>query len=102
MALCYLADRKVIRTTNYGVNWNTILSMNFSNYGMPLEMDQNSPSVYYFAPDGGGFYRSSDNGASFSEISGNYPFRSPCDIIVMYDSSNIIFVADGVTGSGLG
>jgi photosystem II stability/assembly factor-like uncharacterized protein len=93
---------KVIRTTNYGVTWNTILSLNFSNYGMPLEMDQNSPSVYYFAPDGGGFYKSTDNGASFAEISGNYPFRSPCDIIVMYDSSNVIFVADGVTGSGLG
>ena len=92
----------VIRTTNYGVNWSIILTRGFSNYGMPLEMDQNTPSVYYFAPDGGGFYRSWDNGASFSEISGNYPFRSPCDIIVMYDSSNIIFVADGVTGSGLG
>jgi photosystem II stability/assembly factor-like uncharacterized protein len=93
---------KVIRTTNYGSTWSTILSMNFSNYGMPLEMDQNNPSVYYFAPDGGGFYKSSDNGASFTEISGNYPFRSPCDIVVMYDSSNVLFVADGVTGSGLG
>ena len=93
---------KVIRTTDYGTTWKAVLSLTFSNYGTPLEMDQNNPSVFYFAPDGGGFYKSTDNGGSFTEISGNYPFRSPCDIIVMYDSSNVIFVADGVTGSGLG
>lgn len=92
---------KVIKSTNYGVTWTTILSKNFSNYGQPLEMDQNNPSVFYFAPDGGGFYKSLDTGSIFTEISGNYPFRSPCDLIVMYDSSNIVFVADGVTGSGV-
>ena len=92
---------KVIKSTNYGVTWTTILSKNFSNYGQPLEMDQNNPSVFYFAPDGGGFYKSLDPGSTFTEISGNYPFRSPCDLIVMYDSSNIVFVADGVTGSGV-
>lgn len=91
---------RVTRTTNYGATWTTIVSRNFSNYGQPLEMDQNDPSIYYFAPDNGGFYQSSDNGASFTEISNNYPFRSPCDIIVMWDSSNVIFVGDGVTGSG--
>jgi photosystem II stability/assembly factor-like uncharacterized protein len=93
---------KVIRTTDYGVTWSTILSQNFSNYGQPLEMDQNNPSTFYFAPDGGGFYKSTDVGLTFTEISGMYPFRSPCDLIVMYDSSNVIFLADGVTGSGLG
>ncbi len=93
---------KVIRTTDYGVTWSTILTQNFSNYGQPLEMDQNNPSTFYFAPDGGGFYKSTDIGATFTEISGAFPFRSPCDLIVMYDSSNVIFVADGVTGSGLG
>jgi len=93
---------KVVRTTDYGVTWSTILSINFSNYGTPLEMDQNNPSVFYYAPDGGGFYKSTNSGANFTEISGNYPFRSPCDVMVMHDSSNVIFVADGVTGSGLG
>ena len=93
---------KVIRTTDYGVTWTTILSQNFSNYGQPLEMDQNNPSTFYFAPDGGGFYKSTDTGATFTEISGMYAFRSPCDIIIMHDSSNVVFVADGVTGSGLG
>ncbi|MBS1552506.1 MAG: hypothetical protein JST15_10625 [Bacteroidetes bacterium] len=91
---------KVKRSTNYGATWTDIVSLNFSNYGQPLEMDQNNPNNYYFAPDGGGFYRSTNNGASFTEISGNYPFRSPCDIIVMWDSSNVIYLGDGVTGSG--
>ncbi|MBK8381185.1 MAG: T9SS type A sorting domain-containing protein [Ignavibacteria bacterium] len=91
---------KVYRTTDYGQTWTAVISLNFSNYGQPLEMDQNDPSVFYFAPDNGGFWKSTDNGATFSEISGNYPFRSPCDIIVMYDSSKVVFVADGITGSG--
>lgn len=91
---------RVARTTNYGLNWTNVISIDFSNYGQPLEMDQNNPSTFYYAPDGGGFYKSTDNGASFIEISGNYPFRSPCDIIVTYDSSNVIYVGDGVTGSG--
>lgn len=91
---------KIKRTTNYGATWTDIISDDFSNYGQPLEMDQNNPSNYYFAPDDGGFYRSTDNGASFTEISGNYPFRSPCDIIVMWDSSEVIYIGDGVTGSG--
>ena len=91
---------KVKRSTNYGATWTDIVSRNFSNYGQPLEMDQNDPRIYYFAPDNGGFYKSTDNGVSFNEISNNYPFRSPCDIIVTWDSSNVIFVGDGVTGSG--
>ena len=102
LAAVQSSPNKVIRTTDYGQTWKTILSINFSNYGMPLEMDQNNPAVFYFAPDGGGFYKSTDTGASFREISNNYPFRSPCDIIVMWDSSNVIYLADGVTGSGLG
>lgn len=91
---------KIYRTTNYGQSWTEVLARNFSNYGQPLEMDQNDPSVFYFAPDNGGFYKSSDNGATFAEISNNFAFRSPCDIIVMHDSSKVLFVADGITGSG--
>ncbi len=91
---------RVYRTTNYGTSWTQVIAMNFSSYGQPLEMDQNNPHVFYFAPDNGGFYKSTDDGATFSEISGNYPFRSPCDLLVMWDSSNVIFLADGITGSG--
>lgn len=92
---------RISRSTDYGQTWTTIISRAFSNYGEPLQMDQNNPNVYYFAPDGGGFYKSTDNGATFTEISGNYPFRSPCDIMVSYEDPNTIFLADGTTGSGL-
>jgi len=92
---------KVVRSTNYGATWTTIVERAFSNYGQPLEMDQNNPNIWYFAPDGGGFYKSTNNGANFTEISGNYPFRSPCDLIVEWGNSNNVFCADGITGSGL-
>lgn len=91
---------KIYRSTNYGQSWTEVLAKNFSNYGQPMEMDQNNPTTFYFAPDNGGFYKSSDNGATFAEISNNFAFRSPCDIIVMHDSSKVLFVADGITGSG--
>ncbi len=90
---------KVYRTTNYGASWTQVISQNFSNYGQPLEIDQNNPSVFYFAPDGGGFWKSTNSGASFTEISGNFPFRSPCEILVTWDSSEVIILGDGVTSS---
>jgi len=90
---------KVVRSTNYGATWTTILSMNFSNYGMPLEMDQNDPSKWYYAPDGGGFWVSTNNGANFTEVSNNYPFRSPCDVIVKWGDSREIMIADGITSA---
>jgi len=89
----------VVRSTNYGATWTTVLGINFSNYGMPLENDQNNPNLWYYAPDGGGFWKSTNNGANFTEISSNYPFRSPCDIIVEWENSNNIFIADGVTSA---
>lgn len=91
---------RIYRTTDYGQNWTAVLSLNFSSYGQPLEEDQNNPHNYYFAPDNGGFYRSTNDGASFTEISGNYAFRSPCEIIVAWDSSDVIILGDGTTGSG--
>ncbi|MBS1492180.1 MAG: T9SS type A sorting domain-containing protein [Bacteroidetes bacterium] len=92
---------KVVRSTNYGATWTTIIASNFSSYGMPLEMDQNTPGVFYYAPDNGGFWKSTDNGATFTEISGAYPFRSPCDVVVEWGNSNNILLADGITGSGV-
>jgi len=90
---------KVVRSTNYGQTWTTILSLNFSNYGMPLEMDQNDPMKYYYAPDGGGFWVSNDQGATFTEVSNNFAFRSPCDVIVKWGDSREIMIADGVTSA---
>lgn len=84
---------KVVRSTDYGLTWSIILSDNFSAYGQPLEMDQNDPNIYYFVPDGGGFWRSTNSGASFTEVS-TFPFISPCDIIVMHDSSNVLYLGE--------
>jgi len=90
---------RVVRSTDYGQTWSVILNMNFTSYGTPLEMDQNNPSIYYYAPDGGGFWKSTNNGANFVEISGNYPFRSPCDISISWQDPNTILLADGVTSA---
>ncbi len=86
----------VVRTTNYGATWSTIVSLNFSSYGQPLEMDQNWHGNFYYAPDGTttGFFKSTNNGASFISVSNNNPFTSPCDIIVMWDSSEVLYVGD--------
>src|SRR5690606_6480023 len=55
---------RIMRTTDYGATWNTVHTQEFSNYGQPLEMDPHTPGVFYFAPDGGNFYKSTDNGAT--------------------------------------
>ncbi|MBX7045312.1 MAG: T9SS type A sorting domain-containing protein [Ignavibacteria bacterium] len=90
---------RVIRSTDYGLTWNVILNLNFTSYGTPLEVDHLNPSIFYYAPDGGGFWKSTNNGANFVEISGSYPFRSPCDISIDWENPNIIFLADGVTNA---
>jgi len=89
----------IVRSTNYGATWSNIIAYDFSTYGQPLEMDQNTPSTYYFAPAnsaGTGLFKSVDNGASFSLVA---PYNqtnigSPCDVIVMWDSSSVIFLGD--------
>lgn len=89
----------VVRTTNYGLNWSNILSKDFSTYGQPLEMDQNNPSTFYFAPSnaaGEGVYKSTNNGANFSLVSAynNSNIGQPCDLIIMWDSSNVLYMGD--------
>ncbi|CAN5629893.1 hypothetical protein BH10BAC5_BH10BAC5_00460 [soil metagenome] len=89
----------IMRTSNYGQTWTNVLAINFSNYGEPLQIDQNNPSTFYFAPDNGGFWKSTNSGANWTSIS-SYPFRSPCDIAVEYGNSNVILVGDGITSNG--
>ncbi|MBS1494484.1 MAG: T9SS type A sorting domain-containing protein [Bacteroidetes bacterium] len=93
VAACESSTDVVVKSTNYGANWTVSIARNFSSYGQPLEQDQNAPNRYYYVPDGGGFYKSTDYGSTFTQIS-TFPFVSPCDIAVMYDSANVLYVGE--------
>lgn len=89
----------IVRSTNYGLTWNNILSKDFALYGQPLEMDQNDPSVFYFAPTnnpGEGIYKSTNNGETFSLVAAynSISIYSPNDLIVMWDSSEVLIMGD--------
>ena len=89
----------IVRSTNYGLTWSNIIAYDFSSYGQPLEMDQNNPSTFYFAPSnssGLGVFKSTNNGANFTLISAynNSAINQPCDLIVMWDSSNVMYMGD--------
>lgn len=90
----------VVRSTNYGANWTSIIAYDFSTYGQPLEMDQNNPSTFYYAPSNNGsstgLFKSTDNGATFNLVSlyNQANINQPCDIIVMWDSSSVIYIGD--------
>lgn len=103
-----VARSRVVKTTDAGQTWTTTISARYTNYGMPLQMSPDNPDVVYYAPEAEGspqnanarFYRSRDFGSTWDTISIT-PFRSPCDVqIVRGDSSNILYCADGITGSG--
>jgi hypothetical protein len=68
---------------------------------MPLEVDQNNPMVCYLGPDNSVLKKSTDFGATWTNI-GTTGFRSPCDFVVVYGNSNILYCGDGTTGSGSG
>ncbi|MFN0157183.1 MAG: VPS10 domain-containing protein [Bacteroidota bacterium] len=96
------------RTTNAGATWTTTIAKAFTSYGMPLEMNPDKPDTLLFAADGSGgsgangrVYRSTNFGLTWDTLAIT-SFRSPCDVIIVPDSNNIVYVGDGVTGSGLG
>lgn len=95
------APDRVVRTTNRGATWTDVITKNFSEYGMPLEMDGSHPDTLFFGPEDGKLYRSVDFGLTWSELS-TPGFRSPCDIVVVRGAPEVIWVGDGVTGSGQG
>lgn len=81
------------RSTNRGLTWTTTIQRNYSSYGMPLEMDGSHPDTLYFAPEDSYLYRSKDFGATWETVS-QVPFSSPCDFVVLRDSSNILWCGD--------
>ena len=101
---------QIRRSTNRGISWTTSIQKNFTSYGMPLEMDPDHPDTLLFAPDGSGsggsgadavLYRSTNFGVTWDSIA-QTNLRSPCDIVIVPDSTNLIYVGDGITGSGSG
>lgn len=93
--------RQVIRSTDGGLNWTTKLTHAFGEYGIPLEVHPDRPDTVYFGGDSDTLYRSLDFGNTWAKFGGT-TFRSPCDLVVLPDSANIIQVGDGITGSGIG
>jgi len=96
------AGGRVVRSTNYGQTWTTTWGPGtLTSYGMPLEMNPNNPNICFLGPDNSVMLRSTDFGLTWNNWSST-SFRSPCDLIVLYDSSNYMYVGDGTTGSGAG
>jgi len=97
----YGAPDRIVRTTNRGVDWMVTLARDFTEYGMPLEMDGSHPDTLLFGPEDGYVYRSTNFGLTWDTLS-RPGFRSPCDIVIVRDKPDVIWVGDGVTGSGQG
>ena len=92
MALLYSNDG--------GASWTTTLSHAFGEYGIPLEMNPDQPDTVLFGGDSDALIRSTNFGKTWSTF-GSTVFRSPCDLIVVPESdSNVVLVADGITGVG--
>lgn len=93
---------RVVRSTDYGQTWTTTWGPgSLTSYGMPLEMDPNNPDMCFLGPDNSVMLRSTNFGLNWNNWSST-TFRSPCDLVVLYDSSNYMYVGDGTTGSGSG
>jgi photosystem II stability/assembly factor-like uncharacterized protein len=95
------APDRIMRSTNGGGAWTQTKAVDFTEYGVPLEMNQDNPNHLIFGPEDGQLHVSNDFGATWSVLS-NPGFRSPCDIQIVQDNNSVIWVGDGVTGSGSG
>jgi len=92
---------RIVRTLNSGGSWTATITKDFSEYGMPIEMHPDKPDTFFFAPEDGRLYRSTDFCATWDTLS-TPGFRSPCDIVVVPGDDSKIVVGDGVTGTGFG
>ena len=95
------ATRRVIKSDDRGRTWITTLTHAFGEYGIPLEADPDHPDTLFFGGDDDVLYRSTDGGKNWSPWS-TTRFRSPCDIVVVPDSTNVVVIGDGITAEGEG
>ncbi len=93
--------RRVFKSVDGGVTWSDKLTHDFGEYGIPLEVNPDKPDTVFFGGDNDSLYRSTDFGSTWAKW-GTTIFRSPCDMIVVPDSSNIMEVGDGTTNVGQG
>jgi photosystem II stability/assembly factor-like uncharacterized protein len=97
------SNRHLVKTDDYGQTWMTTLTHDFGEYGYPLGYDPDHPDTVYFGGDSDGLYRSTNSGKNWARITNaSFNFRSPCNVVPVPDSSNIILVGDGITGVGQG
>lgn len=98
------ATDRIVRSTNGGVTWVDVpgTTIPFTEYGVPLEMDINNPNHLIFGGEDQKLWQSNDFGATFTLLSNQPSFRSPCDIQILPGQPNTIWVGDGITGSGNG
>lgn len=90
---------RIAKTINGGATWSTVLSRDFTEYGMPLEMHPDKTDTLFFGPEDGKIYRIKGWGTSFDTLSTPVPpFRSPCDIVITPGNDSNVLVGDGVTG----
>lgn len=97
----YGSPDRIVRTTNRGATWDSTITVPFTEYGMPLEMDGSHPDTLFFGPEDGALYRSTDFGKTWALWS-RPGFRSPCDLVVIRDSASVLWCGDGITGTGQG
>jgi len=101
MVVAVGAPDRIMRSTNGGATWTQTLAVDFTEYGVPLELNVNNLDKMLFGPEDTHLYSSNDFGATWTILS-TPSFRSPCDIQIVPDNDNFIWVGDGVTGSGVG
>ncbi|MGL4596480.1 MAG: T9SS type A sorting domain-containing protein, partial [Bacteroidia bacterium] len=96
------ADGKVWNSLDYGVNWNDVTPFQSSSYYVTrVQTSPNNLATAYVTRSG---YRSNDNtplvfkttdnGATWTDVSGNLPALAVNDILVMPGDENSLFVAN--------
>jgi photosystem II stability/assembly factor-like uncharacterized protein len=98
-AVAGVLPRRLLRSADHGQNWTTTLTHEFGEFGIPLGIDPDHPDTLYFGGDSDSLFRSTDGGATWARHS-NVAFRSPCEILPLPDSSNVILIGDGITSEG--
>jgi photosystem II stability/assembly factor-like uncharacterized protein len=85
---------RVVKSTNYGLTWTSVWGPGLlTDYGVPMTMDPSHPYIIYLAPNSSPILRSTNFGDTWSSWS-NFTFNDPCDIVVLFGNSNLIYFGD--------